>query len=149
MQDECPCGELGAWGSKVRGRNTLRIQPGQTMRWLHRQRVPNGGPVHAATRWETRSTTYCCEQSREARGRQTIASFGWYISSLHERNGYSVLILAGGMKCLSTIQAESSRHKHAETKLLEFTREPSFDFRTSFIVADHRNRRHLMSDEGD
>jgi hypothetical protein len=134
-------GVVSPGGVFVRGRNTLRIQPGQTMRWLHSLDVPSRGPVHAATRWETRPTSCCFQKSRDARGRQTVASFGRYISSLHERNGYSVCILAGGVNCLSTIPAELSRHKRAKTSPLVFTREPSFEFRTSFSVANHRSRR--------
>jgi hypothetical protein len=49
-------GVVSPGGVMVRGRNTLRIQPGQTMRWLHSLDVPSRGPVHAATRWETRPT---------------------------------------------------------------------------------------------
>ncbi|KAG9665292.1 hypothetical protein KCU64_g43, partial [Aureobasidium melanogenum] len=57
-------------------------------------------PVHPATRWET--TLY--------------HSSLWKEYSLHERIGYGVVILAGGGKCLSAIQAELNRHKRAKPK---------------------------------
>ena len=65
--------------------------------------VPSRGPVHPATRWETRPTTCCCKNSRDARGRQTFASIDRYVISLHERIRYSVVVLAGGVDSLSTI----------------------------------------------
>ena len=136
---------FGAWGNRVRGAPSSGEGPHATHpavsadAMVASRDVPNRGPIQAATRWEARPTTCRCVRSTEARGGRTFAaSFDRYMFSLHDRIEDSVGTSAWSA-CLPFTPSQAGISA-AKPRLLEFTREPDFEFQTAFTVASHQRR---------